>query len=338
MYFIGKFNVTDKNIFQKNIFKIAQIAIVKGIYDEYGFGRIQVDIPATPSVGGTGVKLDAKGNRIWTTAIPLLPKHLSVIPKVDESVLVFTFEGAMTQDVYYIGPIISSLDKLRKDDGSISARRMFSYGVGKIDPPVTSIKTNNNIIPSLKGVFADPEDITIQGRYNTDIIQKENEILIRAGKFVSSKKGENNNPYDFKFNLATQGFIQIKNNFNFSKDKKITTLGTVTNIVSNKINLLTYGGSPNVILNQDDLLSKDQINNLMSDDRNIAAHPIPFGDILLDMLKLLKSGIVSHVHSTHGKKAEDIQAEGNQVGVMETFEQEFGKLEKILLSKNIRIN
>ena len=246
----------------------------------------------------------------------------------------------MTQDVFYIGPIISSLDNLRKDDGSISARRMFSYGVGNIDPPVTSIKTNNNIIPSLKGVFSDPEDITIQGRYNTDIIQKENEVLIRAGKFVSSIKGEDNNPYDFKFNLATQGFIQIKNNFNFSKDKKMTTLGTVTNIVSNKINLLTYGGSPNVILNQDDLLAEDQLNNLMgnSENKELAAHPIPFGDVVLDMLKLLKSGIVSHVHSTHGKKAEDTKSDGNKKGVMETFEEEFGKLEKVLLSKNIRIN
>ncbi len=336
MYFIGKFNVTDKNIFKSNALKIAQIAIVKGIQDEYGFGRIQVDIPATPSVGGTGVKLDEKGNRIWTTAIPLLPKHLSVIPKVDEAVLVFKFEGGMTQDIYYIGPIISSLDKLRKDEGSISARRMFSYGVGKIDPPVTSIKTNSNIIPSLKGVFADPEDITIQGRYNTDIIQKENEVLIRAGKFVSSKKGENNNPYDFKFNLATQGFIQIKNNFNFSTDKKMTTLGTVTNIVSNKINLLTYGGSPNIILNQDNLLADDQLNNLMGNgkDKSLEAHPLPFGDVIIEIIDLLQDAVTNHVHRSHGQKAEDIDG----TSVMKTLNSKINDAKKRLLSKNIRIN
>jgi hypothetical protein len=338
MYFIGKLNVLDTNPYKKNLFKTAQIAIVKGIRDEYGFGRIQVDIPATPSIGGTGREKDDKGNIKYTEAIPLIPKHLSVIPKVGEAVIIFAFEGGMTQDYFYIGPLISSLDFLKFDDGSINARRMLSYGMGKINPPVTSVKTNSNIIPDMKGVFSDPEDITIQGRYNTDIIQKENEVLIRAGKFTNSKKGENNNPYDFKFNKTTQGFIQIKNNFNFSTDKNVKTLGTVTNIVSNKINLLTYGGSPNIILNQDDLLSKDQLNNLMSNDRNIAAHPIPFGDILLDMLKLLKKGITSHVHSSHGKKAEDIKADGNERGVMETFEQEFGKLEKTLLSKNIRIN
>jgi len=278
MYFIGKLNVLDTNPYKKNLFKTAQIAIVKGIRDEYGFGRIQVDIPATPSIGGTGREKDDKGNIKYTEAIPLIPKHLSVIPKVGEAVIIFAFEGGMTQDYFYIGPLISSLDFLKFDDGSINARRMLSYGMGKINPPVTSVKTNSNIIPDMKGVFSDPEDITIQGRYNTDIIQKENEVLIRAGKFTNSKKGENNNPYDFKFNKATQGFI------------------------------------------------------------NIAAHPIPFGDILLDMLKLLKKGITSHVHSSHGKKAEDIKADGNERGVMETFEQEFGKLEKTLLSKNIRIN
>lgn len=338
MYFnISKLNVLDSNPYKSNVFKTAQIAIVKGIRDEYGFGRIQVDIPATPSVGGTGVKIDDKGNRKYTEAIPLMPKHLSVIPKVDEAVLVFSFEGSMTQDYYYIGPLISSLDFLNFDDGSINARRMFSYGMGKINPPVTSVKTNSNIIPDMKGVFSDPEDITIQGRYNTDIIQKTNEVLIRAGKFTKSKKGENNNPYDFKFNKATQGFIQIKNNFNFSTDKNINTLGTVTNIVSNKINLLTYGGSPNIILNQDDLLDKKQLNNLMGSDPNTSAHPLPFGDVLLEMLKLLKDGLVTHIHRSHGQKASFMTSDGDKK-VMDGFEQKFGEIEKRLLSKNIRIN
>lgn len=337
MYFnFNKFAVLSNNIYKKNNVKIAEIAIVKSIKDEDGFGRIEVDLPATPSVGGTGVKVDEKGERKYTTAFPLLPKHLSVIPKVDEAVIVFRFDGLMTQDLFYIGPIISTLDNLKMDEGLSSARRGFSYGIGNIKPPVTSVKTNNNVIEALKGVFADPEDVTIQGRFNTDIIQKENQVLIRAGKFVSSKIGENNNPYDFKFNKSSQGFIQIKNNVKLSKDDKVNTLGTITNIVSNKINLLTYGGSPNITINQDDLLSTEQLNNLMGngDDKNLEAHPLPFGDVIIEIIDLLKDGIKNHIHRSHGHKASDL----NGSNIMETLEAKINEAKNRMLSKNIRIN
>jgi hypothetical protein len=48
----------------------------------------------------------------------------------------------------------------------------------------------------------------MEGRDNTDITHKNNEILIRAGKFISSPITNIN--LSFKFNSLTQAFIQIK--------------------------------------------------------------------------------------------------------------------------------
>ena len=45
-------------------------------------------------------------------------------------------------------------------------------------------------------------DVILQGRYNTDIIQKNREIWIRAGKF----EGANNK----LFNSRDMGYIQLK--------------------------------------------------------------------------------------------------------------------------------
>ena len=54
------------------------------------------------------------------------------------------------------------------------------------------------------GAYGNPTegDVTLQGRYNTDIIQKNREIWIRAGKFESS-----NNKL---FNSSRYGVYTIK--------------------------------------------------------------------------------------------------------------------------------
>ena len=336
MYFVNKIKVNKSNIYGKNNFKSMHIGIVKSIRDADGYGRIDVEILGTPSIGGD------KGKSEYVPAMPLLPKHLSVIPKVGESVLIFIFNKETHSTRFYIGPIISGLNNLEYDEGEISAQRIFPWSQGKKDRPVTSVKTNDNVIPALTGIFPEPEDISIQGRYNTDITQKRNEVVIRAGKFKSTSP-DKNNPYPFSFNFASQGFIQIKNNFNFSTDKNKQALGTVTNVVSNKINLLTYGGTPNITLNQESLLNDDQIKNLMGassdsqQNKELQAHALPFGDVLLEYLNILKDAITNHVHRSHGQKGEDLSSDGDK-GVMRVLESKLKEIESRMLSKNIRIN
>jgi hypothetical protein len=67
------------------------------------------------------------------------------------------------------------------------------------------------------------------------------------------------------------------------------------------------------------------------------AHQVPFGDILLEYLKLLKDAIFNHVHNGNGNPATDLATSGNiqSIGTLRAKAQD---LENRMLSKNIRIN
>jgi hypothetical protein len=332
MYFIG--NGTNK-VFMPNSpylqdnFRYLKYGVVDSIVDEEGMGRIKVRINGSPTVGGDGDTLTDK--LPW--AFPLLPKHISTIPKVGEVVWIFVMgKNSQHADRLYIGPIISQLDKLDEDKFTAgTALRPFTFGQLTAGSPVLTDSTTNKIIPELIGVFPKADEISIQGRFNTDITQKNNEVVIRAGKFEPS----DSNKYKIAFNRKTQGFIQIKNGVKLpsSDDSDATETGTVTNIVSSKINLLTHkNGSPTITLNQENLISDEELTNILKD-----AHQLPFGDILLDYLRLLKEAIFSHVHNGNGNPATDLSASGN-VQAVAALKSKAEDLEKRMLSKNIRIN
>jgi hypothetical protein len=251
-------------------------------------------------------------------------KFFTSQPKVGEGVFVLTFSNQKAHsDRLYFGPIISQLDKLNFDSLNVTGLNSFTFGT-----------TNPNVsisrIPALKGVFPKQDDISVQGRYNTDIILRKDEILIRAGKFVESK-ADINNPYPFQFNNTTQGFIQIKNNVNLVRDGQ--DLGSVTNIIGNKINLITHkDGTPRFnVMNQESQISDEEILNILDN-----AHPLPFGDLLIEYLILLKNAFLNHVHNYHGIPPTDLT-----VGVtlpVKQFNNKAEDLENRMLSRNIRIN
>lgn len=298
-----------------------------------GLGRIKVYIKGPISTGGDGNNPSEANdpesiNRLpW--CFPLLPKHLQAQPKVGEVVWIFTIgKNVQHADRLYIGPIISQLPLLERDPFLNSALAGFSFGQ-------QSPNINPNQITEIKGVFPNPEDISIQGRYNTDITQKRNEVVIRAGKFEFNE-ANSNNPYNFKYNSKTQGYIQIKNDVitKPKTDQQQEERGSVTNIVSNKINLLTHvDGFPRFNLtNAENLISDDELAKILSE-----AHQLPFGDILLQYLILMKEALFLHVHNGSGNPATDLTTTGN-VQAVAAFKAKADELEKIMLSKNIRIN
>lgn len=321
MYFLenstNKTSRGGKSVYQNlDSFKTIEVGEVISVYDKDNLGRIKVRVKGPKSRGGD----DNTTNNDLPWCFPMIPKMFSIQPKVGEAVFIFVFgKDKARVDRMYIGPIISQSQNLEKDPFYNSALAGFTFA------SETPGKSTNDI-PQLKGVFPDPQDVSIQGRYNTDITQKHNEIVIRAGKF-ESYTADKVNPFNFAFNVNTQGFIQIKNDFPIADNEaKTTSLGTVTNIMANKINLLTHkGGSPRFNLNQDNLISDEEMARILDE-----AHQLPFGDVLLEYLILMKNALFFHVHNGNGNPSSGVP--------LVQFREKAEALEKAMLSKNIRIN
>lgn len=300
--------------------KTVQLAKVVSIDDSDALGRIKVRIPGPTSIGGDG---DLPLEKIpW--AYPMIPKFFGVTPKVDEAVFVMVFsQDKSHSDRLYFGPIISQYPNLEFD--SINDRALTPFTFAQIPP-----KQNYERINAIDGVFPKKDDISIQGRYNTDIILRKNEILIRAGKFAASDPNQNN-PFSFQFNNTSQGFIQIRNDIPIEQPKENATQmrGSVANIMASKINILGYAdSSPRFNINQIDQLSNDEILNILEN-----AHPLPFGDVLIQYLRLFKTAFINHVHNNNGLKPT-----GTGDKAVQNFVKQAEALENAMLSKNIRIN
>jgi hypothetical protein len=331
MYFTyegtNKINRGERNPYDTlSSFQYLKYGEVVSNTDEFGIGRIKVRIKGSLSAGGDDGILDSD----LPFAFPMIPKHIQTVPKIGESVWIFVFDkNRQHADRLYIGPIISQPNRLNKDNGRTTALAGFTFG--PIGPNV-----NPSTIPQVRGVFPDLEDISIQGRYNTDITQKNNQIIIRAGKFEEISPNTNN-PFPFQFNKKTQAFIQIKNDVQLERpttENTNTTKGSVTTIVANKINLITHkDGSPRFnVLGQDELINDDEMQKILNE-----AHQLPFGDVLIEYLRLLKDAFLAHVHNGSGNPPTDLTASGNKLAVA-SFKSRAEELEKSMLSKNIRIN
>jgi hypothetical protein len=259
---------------------------------------------------------------------PFTPKHTTVIPKKNEVVLVFMFgDDEKYTDRFYIGPIISDPTKLLKQTQSDGAEAAFSTSI--VDPVEDISK-----LESAKGIYSQYDsdgNFSIDGRDNSDIVFKKSEILLRAGKFVDGKPLE--------FNQVNPAYIQIKHGFSVNKSETTSETISATNIVSNKINLLTYkDGSPEFNLTKRDLdgnltpyITDDELEKILSE-----AHPLVFGDLLVNYLKLLRSAFINHVHNGSGNKPTDLTT-GNILSVKD-FTEAAASLEKDMLSRNVRIN
>lgn len=312
----------DKNPYQGlNKLKNISLGEVIDVNDPNYLGRIKVRIKGSRNKGGDDGIADS--DLPW--AFPMIPKHLAIKPRLGEAVFVFVIDESVKHaDRLYVGPINSQPQYLERDPYYFTALAGFTFGS---EQPNINVRT----IPEIIGVFPNEDDVSIQGRYNTDITQKKNEVLIRAGKFTVTNP-TTQNPYGFKFNGNTQGYIQIKNDVVVQPETN--QKGTVTNIVSNKINLLTHdNGSPRFNLaDQEMLITDDELANILKE-----AHQVPFGDILLQYLILLKNAFLNHVHNGNGNPPTDLNASGNQLSV-KAFSDNAKALEATMLSKNIRIN
>ncbi len=109
---------------------------------------------------------------------------------------------------------------------------------------------------------------------------------------------------------------------------KNTKNGSVINIVSDKINILGHSDTDRdyILGNNENYISDDELLNIIDN-----AHPIAFGDTLLDYLKKLELAFMNHVHRFPGLKPSAVDGENYLKEYLEY------PVETIL-SKNIKVN
>lgn len=275
------------------------IGKVVSVIDEYDGNRIKIRVKGPD---------DKVKDSDLPLSFPLLPKFLNIIPSVGESVFVFLLKDDNKLDNrMWLGPIISQPQKLKHDPHFYTSTSLLSSGIVK---PEQSPST----LPEANGVYPDKGYIALQGRDNADIILKPGEIVLRAGKFETND--------NLKFNKKNIGYIQIKHDVTINS--KDNTKGSVTNIVSDKINLLSHIGIPRFDLtNQQSLITDTELDNILKN-----TQPLVYGDLLLEFINLVKNYIVSHTHPYAG--LEPIQDQN----VKDILKFNLNNL----LSQNIRIN
>ena len=221
--------------------------------------------------------------------IPLLPKMLHIIPKVGEMVLLFSpAPGEFNNFNYYIGPLISQEDKLFFEDSNVSLRLTetgyYDWGVNP--------RQKKGVKPTL---YPAPEDITIEGRKDTGVQLKDEEVRIKAGVKVVDINGPKNN-------TTSPAFISLK--YYPKNDYDLDGFKSTATIVADKINLIgthtTDPATKEIPVTENKDMSAEDKDNLISDSAMKElinkAHQIPYGDKLIEFLDILRVAFAKHVH------------------------------------------
>lgn len=247
----------------------------------------------------------------------LLPRMFSVMPKVGESVKILLSDSRNT-DIgrLWIGPIISQPERINKDPHfytALSGRAGGTLNYG------ASISTYTG----LDGVYPGPDDVAILGRNNSDLILKDNQVLLRAGKHELDNplKRNDKNPAYISLTILKPSEINKQKNLNTSEKKlNLSEDRTDTVVMSNKIFLI--GRDSNSTLVKPNLSKEDHL-TLES-----KLHPIVYGDILYEFMLLMRSWVGSHIHEGDRLPPDN---SGDTVKLQEWFSKNLDRL----ISKNI---
>jgi hypothetical protein len=163
----------------------------------------------------------------WTSKdplifLPLLPYYISQVPKIDEYVHLFYYnkEERVDNNKFYIqGPITRPQNNFFEDyrnSKSMLASGEFLKQANTIKNPEDG-KYRSAVS---KGIYPEPGDNGILGRGTADLIVKQDEVLIRAGKNVVLDQPVESTSYGFNLPIANdkRAFLQVSN-FSFVKEK-----------------------------------------------------------------------------------------------------------------------
>ena len=255
---------------------IIQICEVKSVIDDTDGMRIKVRM--TPYDNNIAYDDDLP------YAFPLLPKMLHITPKVGECVLIILgIQGDKDGNRYYIGPVISQPQMMKNDPYNFSATSLLKGN--NVLSPMEAPSSN----PNIDGSMPDFEDVAIEGRSNSDIILKDNELRIRCG---FKETPDSSSPKNMYFNKINPAFIQMK----YVEDKLQSEngyFGSAINIVSDKINFISHQSKNNYnVTDSKDLISDSELIKIVDE-----LHPAVYGDKLVEFLKLFLNAFMQHSHA-----------------------------------------
>lgn len=245
--------------------------VVVNTKDPANAGRIQVRLP------GSDLHTEDK-NLPW--AFPLLPKMIHIQPKEGETVMIINrVVGNEYSDRFFVGPVIAQPQFMYKENNENGALRVLDGS--RLGPD-----QNIEQIAEVKGTLPDYEDVALLGRKDSDIILKDDDIRIRCGV----KKTDEYDKTKFAFNTVHPAFIKLKH----FEGEEVNERGyeSVINLVADKINLI--GSDSRDKFNFDsteDLISDEEVDRFVEE-----AHQVPFGDRLIDFLRVFITAFQSHTH------------------------------------------
>lgn len=224
-------------------------------------------------------------------AYPLLPKTIQSVPKVGEGVLILCSEiNNIKSNRYYIGPLISQPQYHEYDSYSYGRGSAISLLQGKSVTPLERISNYEET----KGSFPNVNDVAIVGRTSEDITLKDGELDLRCG---IRKSTEANNDIIGRviFNKQNPAYIKLKYKRGLTQEKN-QEADSIISLVADKINLISHKDVNAFNLTDNKSLIKDEdYDNIMS-----KLHELPYGDILVDALTIIRQAIISHVHPYPG--------------------------------------
>jgi hypothetical protein len=222
------------NISELNHHQIIFQARVENSEDPAMLGRVRAVLisPKDQSSITKGVVWNPETDK-WTTKdpfifLPILPFFLSQTPKKDELInVIFQNKQFPLNNKFYIqGPFSSPLRTNFEE--SNGAQALLAYG-DRIKKSPTIRNQNGGYNVGTEGIYVKPGDVGIMGRGTSDLIFKENEVILRAGKVNSIKP-----PLKFPQINKNRGFLQLSY---FSQNKVLKDTKTKTNIVETPLKI-----------------------------------------------------------------------------------------------------
>lgn len=230
-----------------------------------------------------------KNNNEAFFAWPLLPKHLQVIPKVGEMVLVFMSSlDNSNGNRFYIGPIISQDYYLNDGMGEVSLSLLQGMGTNPLCHPSGN--------PENDGSYPETDTIAIQGRGDSAMWLKDEELRLMCGHkpdWAATSTVERADPGNLRFNRENLSYIQMK--YGKFKQNDGTNFNSVINVVADRINLITHNGADKQsdvsVTDNKDLMTTQSINNFTSNGQKMV-----YGDDLVSFLNKFRDVFRDHTH------------------------------------------